>query len=487
MHPWSASDISSIILRSQHTGVSLSPPNTPTRPGPIRSTSGVRAGNPAAQPHHAAAVLSRVLPQESDAQLQFRPITAAAKDSTRDHLSSHTAASGRKDRPPSGSSAGAPHARPVHVPAASYSAPHASPPAQNTSAANVTSHHRAPLHTNGTGRTPDSSQDAEASPPLLTSGSRPGFTSAPFGHIDQSAPLFSAPTPRRSSAAGHDIPHLDDVEGAAEEREVLHSLRKQAVSNEVELLRQRLAIVHLELHNRNKDYELLQRVAAVSEYRAEAAERALADLQQQLEISADAESRQRDASTAIPEEFPSSPLRCNFGSISIDAGTQTPAAAAAESSGMAFLQRLVAVPSPSPGTYTHATSVSPQKNASQKSSVSLEHVNAKADHLAEKLEELLFNMSVQQREFSKLSRAASGFFRTLIQTLQAVAHCYSILSGGHDEQVPQRRYMVIERELEGRDVGVFASEACVLIEDAIEAVNLVNMLRAPRTFQTGKK
>ncbi len=35
--------------------------------------------------------------------------------------------------------------------------------------------------------------------------------------------------------------------------------------------------------------------------------------------------------------------------------------------------------------------------------------------------------------------------------------------------------------------GVFASEACVLIEDAIEAVNLVNMLRAPRTFQTEKK
>jgi hypothetical protein len=481
MHPWSASDISSIILRSQHTGVSLSPPSTPTRPGPIRSTSGVRAENPAAQPHHAA---------KTDAQLQFRPITdAAANDSTRDYLSSHTAASSRKDKPPSGSSAGAPHARPVHLPAASYSAPHASPPAQNTSAATVTSHHRALLHTNGTGRTPDSTQEAEASPPLLTSGSRPGLTSAPFGHTDQSAPLFSAPTPRRSSAAGHDIPHLDDAEGAAEEREVLYSLRKQAISNEVELLRQRLAIVHLELHNRNKDYELLQRVAAVSEYRAEAAERALADLQQQVEISADAKSRlpQRDASTTISEEFPSSPLRCNFGSISIDAGTQTPAAAAAESSGMALLQRLVAVPSPLPGTYTHATSVSPQKHASQKSSVSLEHVNAKADHLAEKLEELLFNMSVQQREFSKLSRAASGLFRTLIQTLQAVAHCYSILSGGHDEQVPQRRYMVIERELEGRDVGVFASEACVLIEDAIEAVNLVNMLRAPRTFQTGKK
>jgi len=35
-------------------------------------------------------------------------------------------------------------------------------------------------------------------------------------------------------------------------------------------------------------------------------------------------------------------------------------------------------------------------------------------------------------------------------------------------------------------VGVFASEACVLIEDAIDAVNLVNMLRAPalRTIGT---
>ena len=41
------------------------------------------------------------------------------------------------------------------------------------------------------------------------------------------------------------------------------------------------------------------------------------------------------------------------------------------------------------------------------------------------------------------------------------------------------RYMMIERNLEGRDVGTFAAEACVLSEDAIEAVNLVNMLRSP--------
>ena len=93
-------------------------------------------------------------------------------------------------------------------------------------------------------------------------------------------------------------------------------------------------------------------------------------------------------------------------------------------------------------------------------------------------------MSVQQREFSNLSRTASSLFRTLAQTLQAVAHCWAILSGGHDEQVRLRRYMMVDRQLEGRDVGVFASEACVLIDDAIEAVNLVNMLRAPSALQT---
>ena len=59
--------------------------------------------------------------------------------------------------------------------------------------------------------------------------------------------------------------------------------------------------------------------------------------------------------------------------------------------------------------------------------------------MADKLEELLFNMSVQQREFSKLSRAATTLFRTLVQSLQAMAHCYSILSGGHGEQCRQRR------------------------------------------------
>jgi len=45
------------------------------------------------------------------------------------------------------------------------------------------------------------------------------------------------------------------------------------------------------------------------------------------------------------------------------------------------------------------------------------------------------------------------------------------------------RYMTIERDLEGRDVGAFAAEACVLSEDAIEAVNLVNMLRNPNGKQ----
>jgi len=43
--------------------------------------------------------------------------------------------------------------------------------------------------------------------------------------------------------------------------------------------------------------------------------------------------------------------------------------------------------------------------------------------------------------------------------------------------------MTIERDLEGRDVGAFAAEACVLSEDAIEAVNLVNMLRNPNGKQ----
>ena len=62
----------------------------------------------------------------------------------------------------------------------------------------------------------------------------------------------------------------------------------------------------------------------------------------------------------------------------------------------------------SPSVALVSSSVSPPKHSSQKHSVLIEH------HLAEKLEELLFNMSVQQREFSKLSRTSSSLFRTLV-------------------------------------------------------------------------
>ncbi len=74
------------------------------------------------------------------------------------------------------------------------------------------------------------------------------------GYGRPSMPLFSASTPRHAPAVEHGFTALDDAAEAAQERQVLDSLRKQAISNEVELLRQRLAIVHLELHNRNKDY-----------------------------------------------------------------------------------------------------------------------------------------------------------------------------------------------------------------------------------------
>ena len=254
-------------------------------------------------------------------------------------------------------------------------------------------------------------------------------------------------------------------------------------SNEIELLRQRLAIVSLELHNRNKDCEQLQRAAAVSECRAEAAERALTDLQRQVQTPAAQRSLQpqADASTST-SNWTSRVMAVSPGQHDrADVSTQTPAASDAEIKIVAA--QLIAGSWQSPSVALVSSSVSPPKHSSQKHSVLIEHVNAKADHLAEKLEELLFNMSVQQREFSKLSRTSSSLFRTLVQTLHAVAHCWSILSGGHDEQVHQRRYMMIDRELEGRDVGAFAAEACVLSEDAIEAVNLVNMLRNPNGKQ----
>lgn len=456
MHPWSAADISSIILRSQHAGVSLSPPNTPTPASATSSAPAFRAVNPAtrnptAQLQHPAAI----------ARSQLRPIANTfARDSSHLHAFPQTAVYRNQDQNVISTS---PHGlgRQLSLP-----------------------RHISAGRAQGFQNTEDLSTS-------FASGILKEFNSSSSSHTEHSAHSLSASTLRHAPAVENNIATADDAAEAAQEREVLHSLRKQAISNEVELLRQRLAIVHLELHNRNKDYELLQRAAAVSAYRAEVAEHALTSLQQQVAASAAVKSNQLqiDASSSTSEDFAQSPLKKYCCSNCKEVSTQTLAASQVDSSGFSLLQRLVAVPSLSSpaGPTVPGSSVSPQKFSSQKSSVSLEHVNAKADHLAEKLEELLFNMSVQQREFSNLSRAASGLFRTLIQTLQAVAHCYSILSGGHDEQVTQRRYMTIERELEGRDVGVFASEACVLIEDAIEAVNLVNMLRAPRAVQTAKQ
>jgi hypothetical protein len=378
--------------------------------------------------------------------------------------------------------AGTSHDRPSLAPAASE--PRASPPLQaetSSNTSNTSGRSFAFPHKHGGIRAEDY-RDAESSAPLFSKGSISGSISARSGLAAQQMQHRSS-TAQIASHADNGVCILDDSADAWCEERVVDSLRRQVFSNEIELLRQRLAIVSLELHNRNKDCEQLQRAAAVSEYRAEAAERALADLQQQVQTPAAQRSLQLqvDASTST-RVMAVSPGQHDR----VDGSTQTPAASDAEIKKAALLQQLIAGPAQSPSVAFVSSSVSPPKYSSPKHSVLIEHVNAKADHLAEKLEELLFNMSVQQREFSKLSRTSSSLFRTLVQTLHAVAHCWSILSGGHDEQVHQRRYMMIDRELEGRDVGVFASEACVLIEDAIDAVNLVNMLRAPaqRTIGT---
>jgi hypothetical protein len=299
------------------------------------------------------------------------------------------------------------------------------------------------------------------------------------GVADQQGSPASAPSTQRAFAAQNGTFDLEGV-GDVAAQQVLDSLRSQVISNEVELLRQRLTVAHLELHNRNKDYEMLRRAVAAAESRAEAAESCLADIQHPVQTWTYTASHV-DASTSTPLEQPFCAVDNDRSSKVIDASTQTLADTDVDMKNTALLQRLIATQLQP----VISSSISPPKYSSPKHSVLLDNMNAKADHLAEKLEELLFNMSVQQREFSNLSRIASSLFRTLVQTLHAVAHCYAILSGGHDEQVRRRRYMMIEREMEGRDVAVFASEACVLIDDAIEAVNLVNMLRAPPTVHKG--
>jgi hypothetical protein len=488
MQSWAAADISSVILHNRHSRVSLSPPNTPIKPLPARSATGVLSAPVVAQTQHVAqdAQRSSAPLGNGAARDAFRPVAHAAPARGSPH------GNFRSNVPPtelyrvsSGFFAGTSHDRPSLAPAASEL--RASPPRQAETSSNTsnTSGRAFAFPHKHDGSRAEDSRDAQSSAPLFSTGSISGSISARSG--------LAAPHTRHRSSAAQIASHADngvcvlgDSADACSEERVMDSLRKQVFSNEIELLRQRLAIVSLELHNRNKDCEQLQRAAAVSECRAEAAERALTDLQQQVQTPAAQRSLQpqADASTST-SNWTSRVMAVSPGQHDrADVSTQTPAASDAEIKIVAA--QLIAGSWQSPSVALVSSSVSPPKHSSQKHSVLIEHVNAKADHLAEKLEELLFNMSVQQREFSKLSRTSSSLFRTLVQTLHAVAHCWSILSGGHDEQVHQRRYMMIDRELEGRDVGVFASEACVLIEDAIDAVNLVNMLRAPalRTIGT---
>lgn len=487
MQTWAAADISSVILHSRHSRVSLSPPNSPIKPLPARSATGVLFAPVAAQKQHVAQEAQRSSAPLGNgaARDAFRPVAHAAPATGSSHANSRSNVPPHTEmhRVSGGFFAGTSHDRPSLAPAASEL--RASPPLQaetSSNNSNTSGRSFALPHKHGGSRAEDY-RDAESSAPLFSKGSISGSISTRSG--------FAAQQTQHRSSAAQIASHADNgvcvPDGSADaysEERVVDSLRRQVFSNEIELLRQRLAIVSLELHNRNKDCEQLQREAAVSEYRAEAAERALADLQQQLQTPAAQRSLQPqvDASTGASRVMAVSPGQHDR----VDGSTQTPAASDAEIKKAALLQQLIAGPTQSPSVVFVSSSVSPPKHSSPKHSVLIEHVNAKADHLAEKLEELLFNMSVQQREFSKLSRTSSSLFRTLVQTLHAVAHCWSILSGGHDEQVHQRRYMMIDRELEGRDVGVFASEACVLIEDAIDAVNLVNMLRAPaqRTIGT---
>jgi predicted nucleic acid-binding Zn-ribbon protein len=327
-------------------------------------------------------------------------------------------------------------------------------------------------------------------------GSREGNTSSDFsaprslnasGH---SSAQYSAASTTQRVLTPADDKCFSSIDNAADSEAMLTCLRTQVISNEMELLHQRLHLVRAELDNRSHENEQLQREVAVAEYRAEAAERALADLQREVQMSAAAKRQQLqvDASCCTTAELTLPLLQPHMrfrsdgcAGSSSDASTQTQNADA-EVSSAALLQQLIAASSSPPSGASRSPASS---TPSHRQPISIDHVNAKADHLAAKLEELLFNMSVQQREFSKLSRAACSLFRTLTQTLHALANCYSILSGGHDEQVPQRRYMMIEREMEGRDVGVFAAEACVLIEDAIEAVNLVNLIRPPASVHLG--
>ena len=443
MQHWSPADISSVILRTQHAGVRLSPPNTP-----IKRT--VLNVHPAPRPHHAALPQQPVPvpPQGSVAQsgriARYRNAAAAANThersrqppphDDREWISSDTALTN-----------GARGGGGLHALASAE--PHASPPSAAAAAAkaiSISGRNFAFLHKH-ISRDANYIAEAEGSP---VSWNASGDSS---GHQEHLTQYSSASTTQLAAAArekGAD--EQEDAVGAAaaqEHHDVLDSFRRQVVSNEMELLRQRLAIAHLELHNRNKDYELLQRAVAVTEYRAAAAERALADLQHKAQASADITSRplQLEASTNTPRQLPVAPgddgatSHCSTGgSGCADASTQTAGSGVdTEAKYVALLQELTH--SPPDGGSTRASSLSPHKYSSQKSSVSLEHVNAKADHLADKLEELLFNMSVQQREFSKLSRAATTLFRTLVQSLQAMAHCYSILSGGHGEQCRQRR------------------------------------------------
>jgi hypothetical protein len=460
---WPAADISSIILRSRHAGAALSPPNTPTKPGSTHSFSTSRFGPPAAQPQPPAhASLQRDVTLHS-----FRPI-AASSHSTHEHFpppppahrhSETQSEQLSRDRrsPPL-----AQHAPAIHQ-------PRIAPPSRASTITAAPGPNFAFPPSRSSGR-PGTFQDAEDAFIGGLSGS---------GVAERQALHATSPSTQRAFAAENgafDLEGDDDVAA----QQVLHSLRSQVISNEVELLRQRLAVANLELHNRSKDYELLQRAVAAAESRAEAAERCLADMQRPVQSWTRIASHV-DASTSTPLEQPLCAVE-NYGSSKvIDASTQTLADSDLDTNNTAVLQRLIATQL----RPVISSSISPPKYSSQKHSVLLDNVNAKADHLAEKLEELLFNMSVQQREFSNLSRIASSLFRTLVQTLHAVAHCYAILSGGHDEQVRRRRYMMIEREIEGRDVAVFASEACVLIDDAIEAVNLVNMLRAPPMVHKG--
>ena len=506
MQPWSA-DISSIILQSQHVGARLSPPNTPIPP----SRSSTHTLNAPRLHHAAQTQRPLPVPNQSsggffdaDAGQNHMMGTIGGWGSAAlsgrlaryRHATPATAAAATHDQwrqpPPYGhidalqcmpsaladSHSHTSHPHPSHHALASAE-PHAfrhsaaasastanalpgrSAAANDTTAINLSGRNFAFLRSGVRASPGPSAEDARsreagghvtASPLSPENWHASGDSSSNHGQVEHLTHYSSASTTQLAAAARdrdeHDLSrdHDDAAEAAAQEQ-ALHVFRRQVVSNEMELLRQRLAIAHLELHSRNKDYELLQRAVAVTDHRAATAERALADLQHQVQASTDSARRplQLEASTNTPLEIHAPPgddgsagsfggVKGGSGGAAADASTQT-VGADKESKYFALLQELTHSP---PG----GTSVSPQKHASPKVGMSLQHVNAKADHLAGKLEELLFNMSVQQREFSKLSRTSSNLFRTLVQSLQAIEHCYSILSGGHGEQCRRRRWVL---------------------------------------------